>query len=192
MSAEEFSMVLSGIAARLEGLPLDGAMADFLNAEYPADGPEFARLAAFLGVGFDAAVVHRVERRGPLKRWAGHPWFVASALRTWASDERRQLAFAVEDDERWRTLCELAGLGDELATLDLAAVDLTDLSQFDDGAPHELFQVLRNEAPVFWHEPREHTPGGEGFWCLTRHEDVQWAARESALFSSASGGDHHW
>ncbi|MGH1502673.1 MAG: diacylglycerol/lipid kinase family protein [Acidimicrobiales bacterium] len=53
-----------------------------------------------VGVGFDAAVVHRVERRGPLKRWAGHPWFVASALRTWASDERRQLAFAVEDDDR--------------------------------------------------------------------------------------------
>lgn len=51
MSAEEFSKVLSGIAARLEGMPVDGAMADFLNAEYPADGPEFTRLAALCAEG---------------------------------------------------------------------------------------------------------------------------------------------
>ncbi len=36
-----------------------------------------------VGIGFDAAVVEEVERRGSLKRWAGHPLFVAAALRTW-------------------------------------------------------------------------------------------------------------
>jgi len=36
-----------------------------------------------LGVGFDAAVVEQVERRAPLKRMAGHPWFVWCALTTW-------------------------------------------------------------------------------------------------------------
>lgn len=35
------------------------------------------------GVGFDAAVVEQVERRGPWKRWAGHPLFVYSAIDTW-------------------------------------------------------------------------------------------------------------
>ena len=35
------------------------------------------------GVGFDAAVVEQVERRGPWKRWAGHPLFVYAALDTW-------------------------------------------------------------------------------------------------------------
>ncbi|NCG22865.1 MAG: hypothetical protein GWP47_01875, partial [Actinobacteria bacterium] len=35
------------------------------------------------GVGFDAAVVEQVERRGPWKRWAGHPLFVWAALDTW-------------------------------------------------------------------------------------------------------------
>ncbi len=48
-----------------------------------------------VGVGFDAAVVERVERRGPLKRYAGHAWFVYSALRTWTSAERRSLRFSV-------------------------------------------------------------------------------------------------
>ncbi len=52
-----------------------------------------------VGVGFDAAVVQRVEERGPLKRYAGHPWFIVSALVTWASAERRRLSFEVTTDE---------------------------------------------------------------------------------------------
>lgn len=35
------------------------------------------------GIGFDAAVVERVERRGELKRWAGHPLFIYAAVATW-------------------------------------------------------------------------------------------------------------
>lgn len=51
MSAEEFSMLLSGIAAQLEGVALDDKMAAFLNAEYPVDGPDFRRLAALCAEG---------------------------------------------------------------------------------------------------------------------------------------------
>jgi diacylglycerol kinase family enzyme len=35
------------------------------------------------GVGYDAAVVHAVERRASLKRWLGHPLFISAALTTW-------------------------------------------------------------------------------------------------------------
>ncbi len=35
------------------------------------------------GVGFDAAVVEQVERRGSLKRYAGHPLFVYAGFATW-------------------------------------------------------------------------------------------------------------
>jgi len=38
------------------------------------------------GIGYDAAVVKRVEQRASLKRYAGHPLFVVAALRTWAFD----------------------------------------------------------------------------------------------------------
>jgi len=68
-------------------------------------------------------------------------------------------------------------------------IDLTDLAVFEHGAPHEAYRPLRDEAPLFWHAPPAHTPGCEGFWCLTRHEDVAWAAKDPALFSSAGGGD---
>ena len=35
------------------------------------------------GVGFDAAVVQRVEQRGSLKRWLGHPLFISAGFTTW-------------------------------------------------------------------------------------------------------------
>lgn len=70
----------------------------------------------------------------------------------------------------------------------LGAIDLTDLDTFAAGPPLDAFDRLRAEAPVSWHEPTEHTPGGEGFWSLTRHDDVLWAARDAATFSSDTGG----
>src|SRR5436190_6170647 len=36
-----------------------------------------------VGIGFDAAVVAQVERRGALKRYAGHPLFGCAPLDTW-------------------------------------------------------------------------------------------------------------
>src|SRR5687767_9083738 len=49
-----------------------------------------------VGVGFDAAVVDRVERRATLKRWAGHPLFAWSAVATWARDARVRTPFRVQ------------------------------------------------------------------------------------------------
>ena len=72
--------------------------------------------------------------------------------------------------------------------VDLAGIDLTDLETFAAGAPLDEFDRLRAEAPVHWHEPTRHTPDGEGFWSLTRHDDVLWAARDAATFSSDTGG----
>lgn len=59
------------------------------------------------GAGFDAAVVEQVERRGVLKRYAGHPLFLAAAVDTWARhvDRARPWFRIVTDgevaDESW-------------------------------------------------------------------------------------------
>ena len=51
------------------------------------------------GIGYDAAVVRRVEERAALKRYAGHPLFVVASLRTWAMDyDRRAPHFSLEFD----------------------------------------------------------------------------------------------
>jgi len=49
-----------------------------------------------VGVGFDAAVVAEVERRGSLKRWANHVLFAWAALETWRRHyDRSRPRFAV-------------------------------------------------------------------------------------------------
>ena len=54
------------------------------------------------GIGFDAAVVREVEKRASLKRYAGHPLFVAASLQTWlAKYDRAKPHFRVIGDN-WR------------------------------------------------------------------------------------------
>jgi cytochrome P450 len=72
-----------------------------------------------------------------------------------------------------------------------AAIDLTDLDAFAHGFPHDAFRELRDERPVWWHEPTEHTPDGEGFWVLSRYDDVLAAATDSATFSSDGSEVRH-
>jgi diacylglycerol kinase family enzyme len=49
-----------------------------------------------VGIGFDAAVVEQVEKRGALKRYAGHPLFVWAAVVTWVRHyDRSRPRFAV-------------------------------------------------------------------------------------------------
>lgn len=49
------------------------------------------------GVGFDAAVVAQVEKRGHLKRWAGHSLFAFSAVDTWLRHyDRKSPHFTVD------------------------------------------------------------------------------------------------
>ena len=67
-------------------------------------------------------------------------------------------------------------------------IDLTDLSRFTSGFPHHVFDALRREAPVWFHPPTAHTPGGEGFWVLSRYADILAVANDSETFSSETGG----
>ncbi|MEU0494948.1 cytochrome P450 [Mycobacterium sp. NPDC006124] len=72
--------------------------------------------------------------------------------------------------------------------MSLAAVDFTDLDNFAAGFPHELFAVHRREAPVYWHDPTEHTPDGEGFWSVATHAETLAVLRDPSSFSSVTGG----
>jgi cytochrome P450 len=71
----------------------------------------------------------------------------------------------------------------------LSQVDFTDLDNFANGFPHELFAVHRREAPVYWHSPTEHTPDGEGFWSVASYAETLAVLKDPATFSSVTGGD---
>lgn len=101
----------TNVFARTIGLPNDpveatGALLDALGRRAirriglgSVDGRYFL---FHTGIGFDAEVVSRVERRSDLKRYAGHPLFVYTAVDTWLRHyDRRHPAFAVNfpDDD---------------------------------------------------------------------------------------------
>ena len=70
----------------------------------------------------------------------------------------------------------------------LAGIDFTDLDNFANGFPHELFAVHRREAPVYWHEPTANTPDNEGFWSVATHAETLAVFRDPVTYSSVTGG----
>ena len=51
------------------------------------------------GIGYDAAVVTKVEQRGSLKRWLGHPLFISAGVSTWLwGYDRRHPHFSLRGD----------------------------------------------------------------------------------------------
>lgn len=71
----------------------------------------------------------------------------------------------------------------------VSAIDFTDLDHFANGFPHDLFAIHRGAAPVFWHEPTENTPDGEGFWSVATHPETLAVLRDQVTYSSVTGGD---
>jgi len=69
--------------------------------------------------------------------------------------------------------------------MQLRDVNLNDLDVFEQGAPHEMFDVLRNEAPVYRHPG---VPGVDEFWCITKHADLKSISKQPELFSSERQG----
>ncbi len=68
--------------------------------------------------------------------------------------------------------------------MQLSDINLTDPDIFQQRVPHEMFELLRREAPVFWHEE----PQGPGFWAITKHADVKAISKNPTLFSSQRRG----
>ena len=70
----------------------------------------------------------------------------------------------------------------------LSRIDFTDLDNFAAGFPHDLFAVHRREAPVYWHEPTDNTPDGEGFWSVATYAETLAVLRDPETYSSVTGG----
>ncbi len=72
---------------------------------------------------------------------------------------------------------------------DLHASDITlaDIDLLEDtwavGVPDDQFRLLRAEAPVYWHDH----PEADGFWAVTRHEDVKSISRDWRTYSTELG-----
>jgi cytochrome P450 len=63
-----------------------------------------------------------------------------------------------------------------------------DREQFLEGPPHELFRRLRSQCPVHWSEGITEFPDEDGFWSVTKADDVHEVSRDWQTFSSELGG----
>ncbi len=97
----------TNVFARTLGLPNDAIDAARLTAQSLATPDKNVRTVGLgrandryflfhVGLGFDAALVERVESRGPLKRWAGHLLFGWAGVTAWMRHyDHRRPRFAV-------------------------------------------------------------------------------------------------
>ena len=60
---------------------------------------------------------------------------------------------------------------------------LNDLDLFTKGQPFSLYKDLRENAPVFYHEPMPIDPE-PGYWVLTKYEDIKYVSMNPKIFSS--------
>ena len=65
--------------------------------------------------------------------------------------------------------------------LTLHNLDITDTDLYvRSGYPWAAWDLLRDQAPVFWYQRPHHEP----FWAITKHEDVGYISRNPGLFSN--------
>ena len=67
-------------------------------------------------------------------------------------------------------------------TTTLTGIDLLE-DTWARAVPYDQFDRLRREAPVYWHEH----PEAEGFWAVTRYDDVRTVSRDPETFSAELG-----
>jgi cytochrome P450 len=60
--------------------------------------------------------------------------------------------------------------------------------QWLDGPPHELFREMRGKCPVHWTSKITEYPDEDGFWSVTRADDVHDVSRDWQTYSSELGG----
>ena len=67
--------------------------------------------------------------------------------------------------------------------------DLTAPETYTGGVPREIFNYLRNEEPLYWHDDPE---TNTGFWAVTKQKDLDFISKNPLLFSSAQKSSLPW
>ncbi|MVO18204.1 cytochrome P450 [Rhodobacteraceae bacterium CY05] len=70
-----------------------------------------------------------------------------------------------------------------LSDRSLTQTDLSDPALYDAGIPHQVFAEIRKQPGLSWNPLQ----GEDGFWAVTRFEDIVEVSRHPETFSSATG-----
>jgi cholest-4-en-3-one 26-monooxygenase len=78
--------------------------------------------------------------------------------------------------------------GGDLGDVPVEEILVTERPLWVDGPPHEVFKRLRTECPVHWTSRLTEFPTEEGFWSVTRADDIHTVSRDFKTYSSEVGG----
>jgi cytochrome P450 len=70
----------------------------------------------------------------------------------------------------------------------LEQVQVTERELWQDGPPHELFKEMRHGCPVHWTAKISEYPEEDGYWSVTKADDVHAVSRDWETYSSELGG----
>jgi cytochrome P450 len=65
---------------------------------------------------------------------------------------------------------------------------VTERDVWEDGPPYEVFKRMRSECPVHWTDKITDYPQENGYWSVTRADDVHSVSRDWQTYSSEIGG----
>ncbi len=77
---------------------------------------------------------------------------------------------------------------DPMLSCPIHEVRMSEETSWQNGPPHELFKRLRSECPVHWTDRIEMYPDEEGYWSVTRAEDIHTVSKDWRTYSSERGG----
>src|SRR5690348_1119315 len=83
---------------------------------------------------------------------------------------------------------QLASEGPALSQEELEAVELAEREHWEAGPPHAIFKEMRGRCPVHRTERISEYPDEDGFWSVTRAEDVKTVSHDWQTYSSERGG----
>ncbi len=69
----------------------------------------------------------------------------------------------------------------------LEGLRLSDEEYWQDGPPQEIFERMRSQCPVHWSPGITEHPDEDGFWSVTKADDVHEVSRDWRTYSSAYG-----
>jgi cytochrome P450 len=75
-----------------------------------------------------------------------------------------------------------------VTTEPVESIRVSERELWADGPPHEVFKRLRSECPVHWTDEITEYPDEEGYWSVTRADDVHAVSRDWQTYSSELGG----
>ena len=67
-------------------------------------------------------------------------------------------------------------------------IRMSEWPSWEDGPPHELFKRLRAECPVHWTDRISEWPEEDGYWSVTKADDVHTVSKDWRTYSSERGG----